>query len=246
VYDSAEGRTPSGQDVHYIENETGRRKRAQFGAFFPGGPADRPDGRSARLACAEERERARRQATAAATLLLLGQTERVWPLWRHSSDPTVRNFLVQRAGLLGVDGRLLVERLEKEKDNSARRALIVALGEYGDRELPADVRGPLVKKMLSWDRDDPDAGLHGAIDWLLRHGKEGPAPRLLDWGRGQSAGENRRRAEGARPGREARLVRERSGSDDGAGQGTGTDRGPRSAGLLRSRSSMGTSPSKRG
>ncbi len=39
-----------------------------------------------------------------------------------------------------------------------------------------------MKKLLAWYRDDADAGIHGAIDWLLRHGKEGPIARLLDWG----------------------------------------------------------------
>src|SRR5262249_4922199 len=35
---------------------------------------------------------------------------------------------------------------------------------------------------LAWYRDDPDPGVHGAVDWLLRHGKDGPDPRPLDWG----------------------------------------------------------------
>ncbi len=58
----------------------------------------------------------------------------------------------------------------------------MALGEFTDRDLPAGVRGPLVQKLLGWYREDPDAGIHGAIDWLLRHAKEGPANRPLDWG----------------------------------------------------------------
>jgi hypothetical protein len=44
------------------------------------------------------------------------------------------------------------------------------------------VRQPLVQKLLAWYRDDPDPGIHGAIDWLLRHKKEGPHDRPLDWG----------------------------------------------------------------
>src|SRR5208283_5179259 len=75
-----------------------------------------------------------------------------------------------------------VERLEVERDTSARRALIIALGEFTEKDLPVALRTALVKKLLGWYRDDPDAGIHGAIDWLLRHGKEGPVPRPLDWG----------------------------------------------------------------
>ena len=53
------------------------------------------------------------------------------------------------------------------------------------------MRGPLVKKLLTWYRDDPDPGIHGAIDWLLRHGKEGPVARPLDWGQAKGAGADR-------------------------------------------------------
>jgi formylglycine-generating enzyme required for sulfatase activity len=125
---------------------------------------------------------ATRQATAAATLLHLKEPEPVWPQLRHSPDPTVRSYLLERLGSRGVAARLLVERLDVETEVSARRALILALGEFTQEELPAQVRAPLVKKLLDWYREDPDAGIHGAIDWLLRHGKEGPVPRPLDWG----------------------------------------------------------------
>jgi formylglycine-generating enzyme required for sulfatase activity/tRNA A-37 threonylcarbamoyl transferase component Bud32 len=123
-----------------------------------------------------------RQATAAVTLLHLKQSDEVWPILRHSPDPTVRSYLVERLGSRGVDPLVLVQRLEQEKDISARRALIVALGEFSENDLPLTVRALLVKKLLSWYRDDPDAGIHGAIDWLLRHRTEGPLLRRLDWG----------------------------------------------------------------
>jgi formylglycine-generating enzyme required for sulfatase activity len=128
---------------------------------------------------------ARRQASAAATLLHLGQAKEVWPLFLPRPDPTVRSYLVQRAGLLGADAGHLVRRLHEEKNASARAALIVALGEYGEKDLSATVRGPLVKQLLKWYRHDPDPGVHGAIDWLLRHAKEGPENRPLDWGQSQ-------------------------------------------------------------
>jgi formylglycine-generating enzyme required for sulfatase activity/serine/threonine protein kinase len=124
----------------------------------------------------------RDRAMAAVTLLHLGQTEPVWPLFRRSADPEARSHLVWRAGLLKVDPGLLIKRLDKETDVSAKRALIVALGEYRAEQLPADVREPVTKKLLAWYQDDPDPGIHGAIDWLLRHANEGQTPRPLDWG----------------------------------------------------------------
>jgi hypothetical protein len=129
---------------------------------------------------------ARRQAQAAVALLQLGREEAVWPLFRHSPehspDPSRRTYLLHRLGPLNVDPRALLRRLDNEPDVSARRALILSLGEYTSAQLPEGVRGPLTAKLLRWYRDDPDPGVHSAIDWLLRHGTEGPTPRKLDWG----------------------------------------------------------------
>jgi serine/threonine-protein kinase len=136
-------------------------------------PCPKPEGRE---------DRARRQATAAATLLRLNAPAEVWPLFRARPDPELRSQLLWRAGLFGADPKGIVARLGEETDVSARRALILALGEYSEKELPADVRAPLVEKLLQWYRQDPDPGMHGAIDWLLRPGMDGPEPRKLDWG----------------------------------------------------------------
>jgi formylglycine-generating enzyme required for sulfatase activity/tetratricopeptide (TPR) repeat protein len=125
---------------------------------------------------------AKRQATAAATLLSMGKGEQVWPLFRHSPDPTRRSWLVWRAGERGADPKLLIDRLLVEKDVSARRALILALGEYDGKRLPQKDRKPLVETLLRWYGDDPDPGVHSAIGWLLRNRDEGSVPRLLDWG----------------------------------------------------------------
>src|SRR5262249_20579235 len=123
------------------------------------------------------------------TLLHLGQPELVWPLFRGGPDPEVQSQLVWRTGLLKVNPQLLVERLDQEKDISAQRALIVALGEYSAEQLSAEMREPFTEKLLHWYKTRADPGLHGAIDWLLRHKMEGPNPRPLDWGK---AGELRR------------------------------------------------------
>jgi formylglycine-generating enzyme required for sulfatase activity len=111
---------------------------------------------------------ARRQAQAAVALLRLGRDELVWPLWRHSSDPRVRTYLIHRLSPLGTDPRTLLRRLEEERDDSARRALLLCLGEFGEDRLPLPERQPVAAALLRTYRDDPDPGLHGAADWLLR------------------------------------------------------------------------------
>ena len=123
-----------------------------------------------------------RQANAAVALLQLGHAGRVWPLLHHSTDPRVRTYLVHSMGPLNTEPHLLLQRLQSEPDASARRALILSLGEYTAEQLPEADRREVVDQLLHWYRDDPDAGVHGAVDWLLRHGRLGDAPRKLDWG----------------------------------------------------------------
>jgi serine/threonine protein kinase/formylglycine-generating enzyme required for sulfatase activity len=125
---------------------------------------------------------ARRQATLAAALLRLGRPEPAWDLLHHSEDPTRRSYLIQRLAPLGVDARLLVERLEAEPNVTARRALILALGDYEPGRFSDALQQRLVQRLMDWYRSDPDPGVHIAIDWLMRHSEGGPQFLAFDWG----------------------------------------------------------------
>jgi formylglycine-generating enzyme required for sulfatase activity len=125
----------------------------------------------------KEREKlAKRQANAAVALLRLGQPEKVWPLLKRTppDDPRVRSYVMHRLGPLGADWGAVFKQLDEEKDVSVRRALLLSLGAFGPEQLsPAD-RKALIPKVLQVYREDPDAGLHGAAEWLLRHwGQQG-------------------------------------------------------------------------
>jgi formylglycine-generating enzyme required for sulfatase activity/tRNA A-37 threonylcarbamoyl transferase component Bud32 len=111
---------------------------------------------------------AARQANAQATLMHLGRTDSAWPLFRHTPEPRLRNYLIHAVAPRGVDPNLFLERLRVEPDLSARRALILTLGEYDERQLPRSDRGEAARRLLAAYADDPDPGLHSAIDWLLR------------------------------------------------------------------------------
>jgi formylglycine-generating enzyme required for sulfatase activity/tRNA A-37 threonylcarbamoyl transferase component Bud32 len=144
-------------------------------------PTPDPDAPITPKGVAERERLARRQATGAVTLLKLGAADGAWHVFRLRPDPEARSQLIYRCGLLNVDPTPLIRRLADEPDVSARRALILTLGEFTADRLPADVRGPLIEQLVRWYRDDPDPGIHGAIDWLLRYGREGQEPRPLDW-----------------------------------------------------------------
>jgi formylglycine-generating enzyme required for sulfatase activity len=115
-------------------------------------------------------ERARRQGRMALALLRLGQTEAVWPLFRHRDDPSVRTELIHNLARFGFDPAPVIDRLkgDAERDVSARRALILCLGDFPSETLPEADRKALAARFLAWYRADPDPGVHGGLDRLLR------------------------------------------------------------------------------
>ena len=63
---------------------------------------------------------------------------------------------------------------------SIRRALLLALGEYDEKTLPAADRQGVIPKLLKQYREDPDAGVHGAAEWLLRQWRQQEKLRQID------------------------------------------------------------------
>jgi eukaryotic-like serine/threonine-protein kinase len=110
----------------------------------------------------------KRQTNAGVALIRMGRMENSWSLLRHSPDPSLRSYLVHRFGPLGVEPGLLKTRLDKESDVSIRRALILSLGEFAPGLILTAQRDVLTKKLLDLYRNNPDPGIHGASDWLLR------------------------------------------------------------------------------
>ena len=155
---------------------------------------------------------AKRQANAAVALLRLGQPDVVWPLLKHSPDPRVRSYLIHYLSPRGADPGAVVRRLDEEKDVSIRRALLLILGEFGPDQLTAEERDRLAPKVLQLYRDDPDAGLHGAADWLLRQWGQGDELKKIDRAWAEDQPHRDEKLEEIRKG-----LAEASGRDVGAG-----------------------------
>jgi formylglycine-generating enzyme required for sulfatase activity len=135
------------------------------------------DRKPAAQASAEDRHKLwQRQAQVAATLLQLGEPARVWPLLRHSNDPTRRTYLIHRLAPLRVAPQTLVQRLKDKPEVSERRALLLALGEIPPDQVNQAEQQELVQQWLHVYRDDPDPGIHSAVEWLLRRWKLGQDP----------------------------------------------------------------------
>jgi serine/threonine protein kinase/formylglycine-generating enzyme required for sulfatase activity len=111
---------------------------------------------------------AKRQANAAVALLRLGIGAKVWPLFKASPDPRVRSYIIHWLGPCGGDPQAILQQLDIEPDVTIRRALVLTLGQFTETQLPTAQRQPLIERLLALYENEPDAGLHGASEWLLR------------------------------------------------------------------------------
>jgi serine/threonine protein kinase/formylglycine-generating enzyme required for sulfatase activity len=114
-------------------------------------------------------ELAQRQATVAAALAAAGRWDVVWPLLRHSSNPTLRTYLIERLATGGAAPTKLIERLMASGDSepSSRRAMILALADFSTDRLSAGDRELLLPYLTDLYRRDADAGARAAAGWLL-------------------------------------------------------------------------------
>jgi hypothetical protein len=136
---------------------------------------------------------AKRQANAAVALLLMGRPDKVWPLLKHSPDPTVRSYLIDRIGPRGADAGAIIEQLQDERDVTIRRALILCLGEFGENDWLANDRTVVIKKLKELYQTADDPGLHGSAEWLLRHWKQHQWLKMVDdeWAKDKEPREKR-------------------------------------------------------
>ena len=77
---------------------------------------------------------------------------------------------------------MLTARLEEEKEVSVKRAILLSLGEFGLDRLSLAERRNLLPRLLQLYRDDPDPGIHGAAEWLLRQWQASDELKEIDKG----------------------------------------------------------------
>jgi len=97
------------------------------------------------------------------------EAESVWPVFAfpNDGDPTARSYLQERLAAIGPGPTALVKRFDANRTCRAAGAADRA-GRLPGVVVPAGEREPFVSRLLVLYRDDPDSGLHSAIDWLLR------------------------------------------------------------------------------
>jgi formylglycine-generating enzyme required for sulfatase activity len=123
----------------------------------------------------------KRRANAAATMLRLGERDRVTPVFNWINDPEALTQFMFSCRPRGIPAATLIDLVELVSDGppsrfpeDARYALLLSVGEYGRAEIPEGRRKKLVDQLSDWYANDPSSGVHGASGWLLRHlGEEG-------------------------------------------------------------------------
>jgi formylglycine-generating enzyme required for sulfatase activity len=113
---------------------------------------------------------ARRQANAAIALFLLGSPDPLRRHLAHSDDPRLRTEVIERLAAFEVAPRLLVELLKSAPPPlpSVRRALLLALAGLPAEKVPPDLWDQLRDDLVALYRDDPDRGIHSAVELVLR------------------------------------------------------------------------------
>jgi formylglycine-generating enzyme required for sulfatase activity len=119
---------------------------------------------------------AERQARAAIAMLRMDKAEEVWPLVRHSADPRLRSFIVNRLNPLGVDPKLIAAELDRIDPSVAGR------GSPGTRRVtapPATVGLPsaMPRQLMDAILFHPETSMRRAlIQALGTYGTEGLSP----------------------------------------------------------------------
>ena len=99
----------------------------------------------------------------------------MWPLLRHSNDPSVRTAVIHGFSPMVTSPDEIMEKLQSQEDVGIRRAMILVAGELvgpledqSARSTALRKDDPLAVTLLQLYRDDPDPGIHAAAAWTLQ------------------------------------------------------------------------------
>ena len=99
-----------------------------------------------------------------------------WAALQVSNDPESLTQFVHRCKERGTQAAGLWDALLEAKEESVRYGLLLALGEFGREELPAEGGSRWLETLAGWYGSDRSSAIHSASGWLLR--QWGEAKRL--------------------------------------------------------------------
>ena len=103
------------------------------------------------------------------SLLLLEEIERALPFFMHTSDPTLRNSLIENVAQARIPFRSVSAVIENPSvEPDVKQAMILALGAYPNEAILPEDRPKLVAMLREVFHADPDAGVHSASEWAMK------------------------------------------------------------------------------
>ena len=75
----------------------------------------------------------------------------------------------------------LIQQLLTATSNDSRIKFIFRLADVDGNKISVSNRKSIENRLLRWYLDEPNAGLHSAIDYLFRHSKKGEVSRTMNW-----------------------------------------------------------------
>ena len=108
-----------------------------------------------------------RRGIAAALQICLGE-DAGFSVFSFSSDPTSKSKCQLMLGQLNVSPAMLVEKINSTVDVSSKSSMVISLGDIDLESIDLETKNKWKGDFLELYQKSPDAGLHGALDWLLR------------------------------------------------------------------------------
>lgn len=122
-----------------------------------------------------------RQGIAAAIQISFGD-DAGFSIFSFSSDPTSKSKCQLILGCLNVLPSRIMEKINNTSDVFSKISLIIALGDLDLDSVDLQTKNIWAGIFLDLYQNNPDAGLHGALEWLLRKrwGLEKECDRIVD------------------------------------------------------------------
>ncbi|MHB8865160.1 MAG: formylglycine-generating enzyme family protein, partial [Pirellulaceae bacterium] len=116
------------------------------------------------------------RARTAVVSMSLGMDNAVWSLLRPSSDPSMRTAVIHGLSPMVTSPEEVITKSLMQEDVGIRRAMLLVAGELvgpledqSERSTALRKNDPQALALLQLFRDDPDPGIHAAVEWTLQY-----------------------------------------------------------------------------
>ncbi|MHB8969851.1 MAG: protein kinase domain-containing protein [Pirellulaceae bacterium] len=116
------------------------------------------------------------RARTAVVSMALGMDNAVWSLLRPSSDPSLRTAVIHGLSPMVTSSTEVIAGVQTQEDVGIRRAMLLVAGELVGPLEDQSARSTALRKndpqalaLLQLFRNDPDPGVHAAVEWTLQY-----------------------------------------------------------------------------